>query len=160
MRRVAVVAPAGSWPIAEAVATVTLDYDDRQRRRLAMTDDRGEAFLLDLPRTAGLKDGDGLVIDGDAGIIGVRAAEEAIADLYPAGAMEMARLAWHLGNRHAPVQVLADGAIRIRDDGVLLDMVRKLGIRVRRHHAPFESEAGAYLVDGHTHPQPTGVVEG
>jgi urease accessory protein len=147
MRRVRTVLAAGSWRSAEAVARVTLDCEDRQRRRLAMTDDGGEPFLLDLPRVAALKDGDGLVIEG-GGIIAVKAAAEAVADLYADGAPALVRLAWHLGNRHAPIQLLADGGIRIRGDAVLVAMLEGLGARVVRRTAPFEPEAGAYAHGG------------
>jgi urease accessory protein len=150
MRRARLVLPAGSWPAASAAGWVTLGCDDRQRRRLAMADDEGAPFLLDLERAVALRDGDGLVIEG-GGVIGVRAAAEAVADLYASDAGGMARLAWHLGNRHTPIQLLADGAMRIRDDAVLVAMLQGLNARIVRHTAPFEPEAGAYAPGGHRH---------
>ncbi len=135
--------PAGAWPTDRAVAWATLGCDDRQRRRLAMADDAGEPFLLDLPRLTVLHDGDGLLIDG-GGVIGVRAAAEAVADLCASSPLEMARLAWHLGNRHTAIQLLPGGRIRIRDDAVLVAMLEGLGAHIARHLAPFEPEPGAY----------------
>ena len=72
MRRAVVVLPAGSWREAEPVATVTLPFEQRYRRRLRMLDDAGEAFLLDLDRPVLLADGDGLGLEG-GGVIHVRA---------------------------------------------------------------------------------------
>lgn len=129
---------------------MTLAASERHRRRLVMTDDAGEPFLLDLPRPMTLRDGDGLVLD-TGGILAVRAANEPVADLYADGATALARLAWHLGNRHTPIQLLPGGAIRIADDAVLAQLAEALAARVYRHHAPFEPEPGAYAVGAHSH---------
>ncbi|OHC80353.1 MAG: Urease accessory protein UreE [Rhodospirillales bacterium RIFCSPLOWO2_12_FULL_67_15] len=149
MRRAVAVFSNGSWPLAEAAGTVTLAYHDRHRRRVRMNDDGGADFLLDLPQAAVLRQGDGLALEG-GGYIQVRAALEAVADIAAESPEHLARLAWHIGNRHVPVQVLPDGALRILDDHVLVDMVRGLGARVVRLRAPFAPEAGAYA-GGHTH---------
>jgi urease accessory protein len=61
----------------------------------------------------------------------------------------VARFAWHIGNRHAPVQVLSDGSLRIRDDHVLVAMLEGLGASVVRRRAPFSPEPGAYARNGH-----------
>jgi len=130
------------------VATVTLTFDDRHRRRIRLTDDSGEAFLLDLAEAALMGDGDGLkLVDG--GFICVVAAAEPVADVAGSSPAHTARLAWHLGNRHTPVQVLADGGLRIRDDHVLIAMLEGLGARVVRHAAPFSPESGAYARNGY-----------
>jgi urease accessory protein len=144
-RRAVVVLPAGSWLEVEPVATVTLPFEQRHRRRLRMLDDAGEAFLLDLDRPVLLADGDGLGLEG-GGIIRVRAADEAVIEARGATAADTARLAWHLGNRHAAVQVLADGTLRLRDDAVLAHMLQGLGARLLLRRAPFRPEAGAYAV--------------
>lgn len=117
-----------------------------------MTDDAGEAFLLDLAKPVVLADGDGLALEGD-GVIRVRAADEPVADVRAVTAAETARLAWHIGNRHTPVQVLADGTLRIHDDHVLVAMLEGLGAGVTRRLAPFAPEPGAYAgaADGHGH---------
>jgi urease accessory protein len=148
MRRVTGVIPAGQWPADAAVASVTLAFDQRHRRRLRMTDDAGASFLLDLPRAAVLAEGDGLLL-ADGGVVRVQAALEAVADVSAPGPAERLRLAWHMGNRHTPIQVLPDGAFRIRDDHVLVDLLTRLGATVVRRKAAFAPEPGAYASHGH-----------
>lgn len=151
MRRATTACQAGTWPEAETVGTVTLDYDDRYRRRIRLTDDAGEAFLLDLAEAIRLADGDGLAVS-DGGYIRVCAAAEPVADVRCRSLTETARVAWHIGNRHIPVQVLDDGALRIRDDHVIVDMARRLGACVELKTAPFAPEPGAYAApNGHGH---------
>lgn len=150
MRRCTTTAAAGTWPAEREVASVTLEFDHRQRRRFRLTDDSGDDFLLDLPRTELLGDGDGLVLD-DGGIVRVRAADEAVLDIICDTPAQTARVAWHIGNRHTPVQVLADGILRIRDDHVLAAMIERLGAAAVRRSAPFDPEPGAYAGIGHAH---------
>lgn len=148
MRRATAVRTAGEWQSAEASATVTLAFDDRYRRRIKFTDDTGEDFLLDLKETTRLEDGDGLVLEV-GGIIAVRAATEDVLDIICAGPAEAARIAWHIGNRHTPVQVLEDGGLRIAYDHVLEEMITGLGGDCRRTRLPFAPEPGAYTETGH-----------
>ena len=138
---------AEEWTGAPA-DTVVLDFDDRHRRRLAMTGVDGLSFLLDLAETAALKDGDGLVLD-DGRIIAVQAADEPLMEVTCDNAAHLVRIAWHLGNRHLPTQLLGD-RIRIRHDHVIADMLVKLGARVAHIDAPFNPEGGAYG-HGRTH---------
>ena len=145
MRRAVRVIAAGEWPENAAVGQVSLVFDDRHRRRLRLLDDAGRPFLLDLDVPARLRDGDGLALE-EGGYIRVVAAPEAVADIVPADAVAAARLAWHIGNRHAALQVLADGSLRIRDDPVLTAMVEGLGAQPVRKMAPFAPEAGAYAI--------------
>jgi urease accessory protein len=133
-----------------AVAGITLAFDDRYRRRIRMTDDNGEDFLLDLAETTRIEDGDGLLLNTGE-IILVRAAEEDVLDIICHDAAQAARVAWHLGNRHTPVQVLGSGALRISYDHVLADMVERLGAHAQRRQAPFAPEPGAYAESGHDH---------
>ena len=147
MRRATEIRARGSWPAEQAVATVTLDFDDRHRRRIRLVDDGGRDFLLDLEEAALMGDGDGLRLS-DGGFIRVVAADEAVADVSGSSPAHAARLAWHIGNRHAPVQVLPDGALRIRDDHVLVAMLEGLGASVVRRRAPFSPEPGAYARNG------------
>ncbi|MBF0626452.1 MAG: urease accessory protein UreE [Magnetococcales bacterium] len=143
MRRATAVLPAGEWDPATATATVTLPFDQRFRRRIRWSDDGNTPFLLDLPRATLLRDGDGLRL-ADGGLIRVLAAREPVAETRPVDAVTAARLAWHLGNRHAPVQILPDGGLRLPDDPVLVAMLEGLGAVVRRLEAPFAPEGGAY----------------
>ncbi len=151
MRRVARIAPAGYWPVEHAAMSVTLVYEDRYRRRMVITaDDGSSTFLLDLPQARVLNDGDGLVLD-DGAIALVRAATERVCDVICESPEALARIAWHLGNRHLPVQVIP-GGLRIRDDHVIVDMLVRLGARVTPRQAPFTPEGGAYAsAHGHAH---------
>ncbi len=150
MKRATQVAHSGDWPQDAAVGAVTLAYDDRHRRRLRLTTDGGDAILLDLDRATLLREGDGLRLDDDSWVR-VSAAAEDVVDVHGKSAREMARLAWHLGNRHLPVQILEDGGIRFRYDHVIEEMVRGLGGATIRKQAPFTPEGGAYDGGGHAH---------
>ena len=150
MRRAIAVAVRGSWPSAAACATATLRHDDRHRRRLRLSTDDGEAFLLDLVRPARLADGDGLELEG-GGYVLVRAAAEDCLLVRCADGAALARIAWHLGNRHLPVQIRPDGLL-IRADHVIAEMAQGLGADVAPLHCPFDPEPGAYDGDaGHHH---------
>ncbi len=150
MQRATTFKPAGHWPAEAAVGTVTLDYDDRHRRRMRLTTDTGTAFLLDLERAALLKAGDGLALE-DGGWILVAASDEDVVDVFGATHRARARLAWHLGNRHLPVQILDNGGIRFRYDHVIEAMVQGLGGETTRKMASFTPEGGAYAGNGHEH---------
>jgi len=149
MRRAVAVAARGSWPEAQARAVATLRHDDRHRRRLRLTTDDGEPFLLDLPRPARLIEGDGLACD-DGTYLLVRAAPEDCVLVRCADRTALARIAWHLGNRHLPLQAL-EGRLRIRADHVIAAMVEGLGGHVTRVDAPFDPEIGAYAGAAHGH---------
>jgi len=150
MRQAIEVSVRGAWPESDASASVTLDFDDRHRRRIRLTDDQGEDFLLNLNSATVLHDGDGLALEG-GGYIRVQAALEAVADIKTSSPAHTARIAWHIGNRHTPVQVLDDATLRIRDDHVLVAMVEGLGAEVVRHQAAFAPEPGAYDSGEHAH---------
>ena len=137
----------GHWPATAALATVTLGHDDRHRRRIALVTDDGRPFLLDLEQAIALRAGDGLCLADGTGWIRVEAAVEPLIEITGA---DLVRVAWHLGNRHLPVQ-LVPGALRIRDDHVIADMVRGLGAQVHAVLAPFDPEGGAYAGGGHSH---------
>ena len=138
---------AGSWSDNEAVATVTLDFADRYRRRIRLTDDAGASFLLELGKATRLEEGDGLVIE-DGGVIRVVAAKEEVMDLRCPSPVMGVRIAWHIGNRHAPLQVLEDGRLRVGADEVLAAMAAGLGAEVTCCRAPFTPEPGAYYDHG------------
>ena len=139
----------GAWDESRRAGDVTLAFNDRHRRRLQMHDDAGAPFLLDLPTATRMADGDGLALE-DGRIIRVRAAVEAVAELTCAGAGQTARLAWHIGNRHVPLEIVGDGRLRILDDHVIVAMAVGLGAAVERRQTPFSPETGAYE-GGHDH---------
>jgi urease accessory protein len=147
MRRAIAVHRVGSWPSDETVDTVTLVYLDRHRRRIRLVGDSGAAFLLDLPRAHHLANGDGLELAA-GGYIGVRAAPEPVLEIEAADCGQLLRIAWHLGNRHLPVPVTAQG-LRTRADPVIADMVRGLGGQVTARNTAFNPEAGAYAAGAH-----------
>jgi urease accessory protein len=136
------------WSEAPA-DTVVLDFDDRHRRRMVMTGTRGLEFLLDLEDAIMLRGGDALVLE-DGRLIEVVAAPEPLAEIRGADPHHLIRVAWHLGNRHLPTQIMPK-ALRIRRDHVIEAMVKGLGARVIEIEAPFDPEGGAYAGGGHAH---------
>jgi urease accessory protein len=129
--------------------TVVLDFDDRHRRRMAMTGTRGLEFLLDLESAVALRGGDALVLD-DGRLVEVVAAPEPLAEIRCNDPQHLVRVAWHLGNRHLPTQIMGKG-LRIRRDHVIEAMVTGLGARVIEIEAPFDPEGGAYAEASHAH---------
>ena len=147
LRRATLVHPTGHWPQAESAGSVTLAFDDRFRRRIQLNDDSGEPFLLDLARAVVLNDGDALELD-DGTLLKVCATEEDLAEVRCSTPETLARIAWHLGNRHLPVQITGD-AVRLRWDHVIADMLTGLGAEVVRLRAGFTPESGAYAHHDH-----------
>lgn len=145
MIRATQVRPPGSW--TAAADTVVLDFDDRHRRRMAMTGTRGLEFLLDLEEAVALRGGDALVLE-DGRLIEVVAAPEPLVEIRGSDPYHLVRIAWHLGNRHLPTQIVGKG-LRIRRDHVIEEMVKGLGARVIGIEAPFDPEGGAYSGGGH-----------
>lgn len=149
MIRATKVIRAGHWS-GVATDTVLLAYDDRHRRRLAMKGARGVEFLLDLPEATTLRHGDGLVLE-DGRMVEVKAKPEPLLTITAKDAHHLARLAWHLGNRHVPAAIERD-RILIRPDHVLAAMLVGLGAEIAAIEAPFDPEGGAYAHnDGHGH---------
>jgi urease accessory protein len=141
----------GQWPEEAAVDSVTLAFLDRHRRRIRLVADSGTPFLLDLPRAQHLAEGDGLELD-NGGYLRVRAAPEPVIEIAADSAPDLLRIAWHLGNRHLPLQVLED-RLRLRADHVIAAMIEGLGGHVTWAQAPFDPEIGAYAGVAHTHEQ-------
>lgn len=129
---------------------VELDYDERHRRRISMQTTSGKKFLLDLPKAVQLTDGDGLALS-DGSTVLVKARPERVIDVRASDATHLVRIAWHLGNRHLPTQILGD-SIRVRYDHVILELLQGLGSDTEVHDAPFHPERGAYAHGrGHRH---------
>ena len=124
---------------------VILDHEGRNRRRILLTG-RSVAFLLDLPEVPDLREGDGICLP--AGVVRVGAANEDLLEIRCADMRDLARAAWHLGNRHLSVEI-RDGSLRVRSDHVIAEMLRGLGAEVRAVTAPFQPERGAYSERGH-----------
>ncbi|HEX2942949.1 MAG TPA: urease accessory protein UreE [Rhodopila sp.] len=150
MTRVVQVQPAGQWDSARETDQVLIDYDRRFRRRIVLETEAGAAVLIDFPQAVRLRDGDGLVLETGA-VVRVRARPEPLLEIHAHDDADLVRIAWHLGNRHLPVQLVKD-RIRIRADHVIAEMVEGLGGHVERIEAPFDPEAGAYAgAGGHHH---------
>jgi len=143
MRRAIRVIAKSEGTLQDVQGTVTLSFEDRFRRRVRLTDDAGEAFMLDLAQATRFEDGDGLKLDG-GGVLMVRAALEDVVDVTGRDTQHTARLAWHIGNRHTPVEVLSSGQLRIQYDHVLAHMLEGLDATLDRKTAPFVPEPGAY----------------
>lgn len=140
------VLPASTWPPETAVDRVRLTFDERNRRRLRYVALGGTEFVLDLPRATVMHDGDGLRLENGQ-MIAVEAAPEALVEVTAPDRQTLLRLAWHIGNRHLPAQ-LEESRILIRDDHVIVAMLRGLGATVRALEAAFTPESGAYAGAG------------
>jgi len=114
-----------------------------------MSSDEGIAFVLDLESATLLRDGDRLVLEDGRRIV-VRAAPEALYEVRARDAHHLLRLAWHMGNRHLPAQLMIDH-LRIRRDPVIREMLVGLGGRVLEVTAGFDPEGGAYGEQEHSH---------
>ncbi|MBZ6379627.1 urease accessory protein UreE [Pacificimonas flava] len=128
---------------------VELEFDDRHRRRIRLQGRDGLSFLLDLPKAAILEHGDALLLN-DGRLVAVAAAAERVMDARAGSPRELARLAWHVGNRHLPAEIHAD-RIRLRYDHVIAAMLRGLGAAVDELDGPFAPEPGAYAGHGGSH---------
>lgn len=134
---------------ADADTTLTLPFDLRQKSRLRVTLDDGREAGLVLSRGHILRGGDCLRGE-DATVVCIAAADEAVTTVTHNNPAELARAAYHLGNRHVSLQV-GDNWLRYLADHVLDDMVVSLGIHIEHEQAPFEPESGAYHGHGHSH---------
>lgn len=127
---------------SDIFAILVLDYDQRQKCRLRVTTECGVEVGVFLPRGESLLNQDVLKTQ-DGRLIRVNAAKEALSEVECADTWMLARAAYHLGNRHVPLQILP-GILRYQADYVLDDMVRQLGLDVTHVQVPFQPEKGAY----------------
>jgi urease accessory protein len=137
----------GDRPLAD---TVILDYAQRSAQNLTVTGVKGVRFEIDLATPARLRTDDVLQLD-DGGLIEVVAAPEPLIEARAADLPQLARIAWHLGDRHVPAQLYAN-RIRVRAEPAIEELLKALGARLARIEAPFEPEGGAYAsAHGHAH---------
>lgn len=144
MKKVFEFAAPGSLP----TLTICLPFDERKKSRLRTRTVCGEEIGLMLPRGQILRDGT-LLQDETGRIIAVKAAKEHVSTVVSHDTLLLTRAAYHLGNRHVPLQI-GDGWLRYQHDHVLDAMVIGLGLRVITAEQPFEPEDGAYA-SGHGH---------
>ncbi|HEV8719401.1 MAG TPA: urease accessory protein UreE [Candidatus Binatia bacterium] len=133
----------------QVLGQLSLPYEQRQKRWLRARLASGEQVALRLRRGETLRGGD-LIAASDGRAVEVVAAAEKVLHVECASVRELARAAYHLGNRHAAVQ-LGHGFLRIIEDAVLEEMLRGLGAKITKIEAPFGPEPGAYGA-GHAHP--------
>jgi len=136
-------------PQAHADAELELTFEDRRKARQRTKLTGGEEVALFLERGTILRGGDCLASQ-DGRVVRIVAAAEALMEVRTLGAEALARAAYHLGNRHCPVEV-REGALRFPADHVLAEMLTGLGLEVASISAPFEPEAGAYAAGHHHH---------
>lgn len=133
--------PRGAYRL-ELKGQLSLPFDARQKSRLRTHLASGEEVALMLPRGDILRGGD-LVVASDGRVIEIVAQTEKVLHITCKTPQDITRAAYHLGNRHVPVQV-GDGFLRIAADHVLEEMLQGLGAAIEPIEAPFEPEAGAY----------------
>ena len=148
MKRAESIKHANEWDSTLAVDFVVLDAQDRHRRRIVLVGDKGDTYLVDFQSAVQLLDGDGLLLESGEFVL-VKGKPEPLTEISAADPQKLARLAWHIGNRHTDIQFVA-GKLRIRRDHVLDDMLRGLGASIAHIEASFDPETGAYRY-GHPH---------
>ena len=146
MRRGEQIVEKGLFDPAEASDRVILDFDSRYRRRFRLFTDNHQDILLDLEECAHMRDGDAILLS-DGSLVLVQARPEDLLEITAPDGNLLMRVAWHLGNRHLPVQFLGD-TLLIRADSVIAEMVRGLGGSVRPVKYGFDPEGGAYAAHG------------
>ena len=139
---------------APATDSVALGYDARKRSRLRVTLASGREAGIFLERGEHLQGGDRLATEDGNAVVEVVAAPEQLIEVVADSPLLFARAAYHLGNRHVPVQIIAEpggGRLRFQTDHVLAEMARGLGCSAVDTIAPFQPEAGAYGGGHHHH---------
>lgn len=139
--------------LLKRAATVTLDWDQRQKSRFDCEDSQGRRIGVFLPRGTVVRGGDVLLAQ-DGSLLKVVAAPQPVLRITHCrehgSAFDLLRAAYHLGNRHVPIELQPDH-LKIEPDHVLADMLRQMHLVVQEVREPFEPEAGAYGGHGHAH---------
>ncbi len=139
--------------LLKRAATVVLDWDTRQKSRFDTADSQGRVLGVFLPRGSAVRGGDVLVAE-DGSLIKVVAQPQAVLRVTACTAhgspFDLVRAAYHLGNRHVPIELTPEH-LQIEPDHVLAEMLKKMHLDVTEQLAPFEPEAGAYATGGHDH---------
>ena len=140
-------------PLVKRAATVALDWDVRQKSRFDATDSNGRAFGVFLSRGTLVRGGDVLVLE-DGSLVRVQAAPQEVlritACAQHGSPFDLTRAAYHLGNRHVPIELKPDH-LKIEPDHVLADMLRAMHMTVVTVQEAFEPEGGAYSSQRHSH---------
>lgn len=140
-------------PVLDRAATLTLDWDLRQKSRFDAEDSQGRRVGVFLARGTVVRGGDVLVTH-DGSLLKVQAAPQAVLRITHCSEhgtpFDLIRAAYHLGNRHVPIELQPDH-LKIEPDHVLADMLRQMHLIVTEAREPFEPESGAYASGGHHH---------
>jgi urease accessory protein len=131
------------------VDTLILPYAQRSAQKGFLFGVKGTCVELDFPDAVRLRTDDALLLD-DGNLVEIVAEPEALVEARAADLPGLARLAWHLGDRHVPVQVL-DRKIRLKRDPAIEALLESLGAKVVAIEAPFEPEGGAYAASAGDH---------
>ena len=139
--------------LLKRAACIELDWDVRQKSRFDATDSHGRALGIFLPRGTVVRGGDVLVAS-DGSLIQVHASPQSVLKITHCGnhgsPFDLIRAAYHLGNRHVPIELRPDH-LKIEPDHVLADMLRGMHLIVNAVNEAFEPESGAYATGGHSH---------
>jgi urease accessory protein len=139
--------------LLKRAASVTLDWDTRQKSRFEATDSQGRTLGVFLPRGCAVRGGDVLVAE-DGSLVRVVATPQPVMVVRArpdhGSPFDLVRAAYHLGNRHVPLQLQPD-RLQLEPDHVLADMLRRMHLVVTEEEASFEPESGAYGEGGHAH---------
>ena len=130
------------------IRSLSLPFEIRQKSRFRAVLEDGTELAIFLPRGSKLSDGDLLEAD-DGTLIRVVAAPEQLLYVTGPSSLTLTRAAYHLGNRHTPVEI-GNGFLKLANDPVLKEMLQGLGVQLREVHLPFQPESGAYS-QGHSH---------
>jgi urease accessory protein len=139
--------------LLKRAATVQLDWDVRQKSRFDATDSQGRALGVFLPRGTVVRGGDVLLAE-DGSMVRVQAAPQPVLRITACSQhgspFDLTRAAYHLGNRHVPIELQPDH-LKIEPDHVLADLLRRMHLTVAEVNESFEPENGAYAAEGHAH---------
>ncbi len=150
MARVVKIVAAGAADGKPVVDSVILTPEQRRAPRGSVTGVKGTRFDFDLAEPVAVRAGDLLVLD-DGNLIEVVAEPEPLIEARAKDLTALARLAWHLGDRHVPVQLFPN-RLRVRRDAAIEALLARLGAKTVAIEAPFDPEGGAYLASTHGHP--------
>ncbi len=137
-------------PSSNQTIILALTAEDRTRSRHRFTTDQGQVIFLRLPRGTVLQDGDILTTATGAPSVRITAKPEPVITILAEQPLDLLRAAYHLGNRHVPVEI-APTYLRITPDPVLQNMLTQMGFALATDHQPFQPEAGAYRHSRHQH---------
>lgn len=138
-----------SLAVRQEAPVLSLSWDSRQKSRFDAQTRDGERVGVILPRGQCLRGGD-VLADSEGRLVRVEAAAQAVRRIEASSAFGLIRAAYHLGNRHVPIELRAN-YLQIEPDPVLEDMLAAMGLAVTPLQAPFEPESGAYGDQGHRH---------